>query len=66
MLVRDILATAQHSTAQHSTAQHSTAQHSTAQTQHTANCALLSYPEFNKGYNARYHDITMVTGVFAL
>ena len=31
MLVRDILATAQHSTAQHSTAQHSTAQHSTAQ-----------------------------------
>ena len=57
MFVRDILATAQHSTAQHSTAQHSTAQ---------ANCAFLSYPELNKGYNARDHGITMVTGVFAL
>ena len=32
----------------------------------TADCVLLSYPEFNTGYNVRDHGITMVTGVFAL
>ena len=30
------------------------------------NSVFLSYPEFNTGYNARDHGITMVTGVFAL
>ena len=34
----------------------------------TADCVLLSYPEFNTGYNARDHCImnTAVTGVFCV